>query len=140
MVVLHSMTRHFENLIFFYLNCKFSDPKDIWNDFFFVDNSNIDFTKVKSLLNQKSKSYFLLEKKKGNKMKCFGLFFTEDISFKNWLNRKPEMLNLKLPVKFKELVRFSDTIYLECCKYLEKEAIKYASALHISAHMFFEKN
>ena len=74
----------------FYLDCEITNPKDIWNEFTFVDNSNFDFAKVNSLLNQKSKNYFLLEKKKGCEMKCFGLRFTEDILFKNLLNRKLE--------------------------------------------------
>ena len=50
------------------------------------------------------------------------------------------MLKLKAPVNFQELVNFSDSSNLECFKCLEKEAINYeTSALHISAHMFFEK-
>ena len=69
-----------------------------------------------------------------------GLVFTEDIAFKNWLNRKPEMLKLKAPVNFQELVDFFDSSNLECFKCMDKEAINYeTSALHISAHMFFKK-
>ena len=71
----------------FYLDCTLKNPKDIWNEFIFVDNSNFDFSKVNTLLNQKSKNYFALEKRNGNTMKCFGLIFTE-----NWLSRKPEDL------------------------------------------------
>ena len=124
----------------FYMDCQITNPKDVWNEFTFVDNSNFDFSKIGSLLNQKSKNYFLLEKKKENAMMCFGILFTEDIAFKNWLNRKPEMLKLKAPANFQELVNFSDSSNLECFKCLEKEAINYeSSALHISAHMFFEK-
>ena len=66
--------------------------------------------------------------------------FTEDIAFKNWLSRKPELLKLKAPANFQELVNFSDSSNLECFKCLDKEAINYKTAvLHISAHMFFEK-
>ena len=73
----------------FYLECTLKNPKDIWNEFTFVDNSNFDFRKVNHLLNQRSNFFFGLEKKKGKAMQCFGLIFTEDTSFKNWLNRKP---------------------------------------------------
>ena len=73
-------------------------------------------------------------------MMCFGLVFTEGIAFKNWLNRKLEMLNLKAPVNFQDLVNFSDPSNLECFKCMDKEAINYeTSALHISANMCFEK-
>ena len=71
---------------------------------------------------------------------CFGLMYTEDIAFKNWLNRKPEMLNLKAPVNFQDLVNSSDSSNLECFECLDKEAINYeTSVLHLSAHMFFER-
>ena len=46
--------------------------------------------KTANLLFQKSKYHFLLEKRKGNAMMCLRLKLTEDIAFKNWLNRKPE--------------------------------------------------
>ena len=124
----------------FYVECQLTNPKDVWNEFAFVDNSNFDFSKITSLLNQKSKNYFLLEKKKEKAMMCFGLMYTEDIAFKNWLNRNPEMLNIKAPVSFQELVNFSGSHDLECFKSMEKEAINHeTSVLHISAHMFFER-
>ena len=56
----------------FYVECQLKNPKDVWNEFTFVDNSNFDFSKINSLLNQKSKNYFLLEKKKEKAMMCFG--------------------------------------------------------------------
>ena len=66
--------------------------------------------------------------------------YTKDIAFKNWLNRKPEMLNIKAPDSFQELVNFSGSRDLECFKSMEKEAINHeTSVLHISAHMFFER-
>ena len=46
------------------MECQLSNPKDVWNEFTFVDNSNFDFSKIGRLLNQKSKNSFLLEKKK----------------------------------------------------------------------------
>ena len=66
----------------FHLECTLKNPKDIWNEFTVVDNSSFDFSKNNSLLNQKSKNFFGLEKKKGNVMRCFGLIFTADASFK----------------------------------------------------------
>ena len=123
----------------FYMDCHLTNPKDVWNEFTFVDNSNFDFSKTGSLLNQKSKNYYLLEKKKEKAMMCFGLIFTEDIAFKNWLNRKPELLKLKSPADFQELVNFSDSSNLECFKCLDKEAINYeTSVLHFSAHIFLK--
>ena len=73
----------------FYLECPVKNPKDVWNEFTIIDTDNFDFSKTNILLNQKSKNYFLLEKRKGNSMMCFGLKYTEDIAFKNWLNRTP---------------------------------------------------
>ena len=49
---------------FFYLECKIKNPKDIWNEFTFIDNSNFDFSTTVNLLNQKSKNYFYLKKGK----------------------------------------------------------------------------
>ena len=81
-----------------------------------------------------------MEKKKGNVMQCFGLIFTEDTSFKNWLNRKPEDLGFILPTNFQELEDFDGGSNLEVFRCLIKEAINYeTSAIHLSAHMFFER-
>ena len=125
----------------FYLECTLKNPKDIWNEFTFVDNSNFDFSKVNNLLNQKSKNFFVLEKKKGNTIKRFGLIFSEDTAFKNWLNRKPEDLGLISPTSFEELENFEGASNLEVFRCLEKEAINYkTSTLHVSAHMFYERN
>ena len=123
----------------FYLGCTLKNPKDVWNEFTFVDNSNFDFNKINTLLNQKSKNCFVLEKRSENTMKCFGLIFTEDTAFKNWLNRKPEDLGLISPTSFEELENFEGTSNLEVFRCLDKEAINYKTgALHISAHLFFE--
>ena len=114
------------NAEFFYLNCTLKCPKDIRNKFTFVDNSNIDFTKVNNLLNQKrKKKFFELEKKKGSIMKCFGLIFMEDTAFKNWLNCKPEELGFISPTCFQELEEFDGGINLDVFKCLDKEAINY---------------
>ena len=44
------------------------------------------------------------------------------------------------PISFEELVNFSDSSNLECFKCMDKEAINYETkALHISAHMLFER-
>ena len=124
----------------FYLDCTPKNPKDIWNKFTVVDNSSFEFSKINTLLNQKSKNVFSLEKKKGDAMQCFGLIFTEDTSFKNWLNHKPEDLGFILPKSFEELENFSDGSNLEVFRCLDKEAINYeTNALHLSAHMFFER-
>ena len=114
--------------------------KDIWNEFIVVDNSSFVFSKVNSLLNKKSKNFFGLEKKKGNVMQRFGLIFTEDTSFKNWLNHKPEDIGFILPTNFQELEYFDGGSNLEVFRCLNKEAINYkTSVLHLSAHMFFER-
>ena len=108
----------------FYLECTLKNPKDIWNEFTVVDNSNFDLNKTNTLLNQKSKNYFVLEKRSGNTNKCFGLIFTEDTAFKNWLNRKPEDFGLLSPSSFQELENFEGASNLEVFRCLEKEAIK----------------
>ena len=124
----------------FYLGCTLKNPKDVWNEFTVVDNSNFDFNKINTLLNQKSKNCFVSEKRSGNTMKCFGLIFTEDTAFKNQLNHKPEDFGLISPTSFEELENFEGTSNLEVFRCLDKEAINYKTgALHISAHIFFEK-
>ena len=40
----------------FYLECTLKNPKDIWNEFTVVDNSNFDLNKTNTLLNQKNKT------------------------------------------------------------------------------------
>ena len=122
-----------------YLECSVKNPKDVWNEFTVIDTDNFDFSKTNILLNQKCKNFFLLEERKGDTMKCFGLQYTEDVSFKNWLNRTPEQLKLWCPSDFQELLDFTDSSNLDCFKNMDKEAINYeTSVLHISAHMFFE--
>ena len=124
----------------FYLNCNLKNPKDIWNKITFVDNSNFDFTKTNSLLNQKSKNFFGLEKKKGFTIKCFGFIYSGETAFKNCLNRKPEDLGLILPRSFQELEEFTGASNLQVFKCLDMEAINYeTNAVHLSAHMFFER-
>ena len=124
----------------FYLDCTLKNPKDIWSEFTTVDNSNFDLSKVNTILNQKCKNYYVLEKRTGFTHKCFGLIFSEDTAFKNWLNRKPEDFGVILPSSFQEIENFEDTSNLSVFKCLDKEAINYeTTALHISAHMFFER-
>ena len=124
----------------FYLDCTLKNPKDIWSEFTTVDNSNFDLSKVNTILNQKYKNYFVLEKRNGFTHKCFGLIFSEDTAFKNWLNRKPEDFGVILPSSFQEIENFEDASSLAVFKCLDKEAINYETmALHISAHMFFER-
>ena len=123
-----------------YLECTLKNPKDVCNEFTVVDNSNFEFSITNTLLNQKSKNFLSVEKKKGDAMQCFGLIFTEDTSFKNWLNCKPEDFGCILPKNFQELEDFVDASNLEIFRCLDKEAINYeTSALHLSAHMFFER-
>ena len=57
----------------FYMDCSVKNPKDVWNEFTVIDTDNFDFSKTNILLNQKCKNCFLLEEKKGNTMKCFGI-------------------------------------------------------------------
>ena len=46
-------------------------------------------------------------------MQCFGLIFTEDTSFKNWFNRKPEDLGFISPTNFQDLEDFDGGSNLE---------------------------
>ena len=73
-------------------------------------------------------------------MQCFGSVFTEDTSFNNWLTRKPEDLDFILPANFQDLEDFDGSNNLKVLRCLNKEAIHYkTSAIHLSAHMFFER-
>ena len=71
-------------------------------------------------------------------MQCFGLIFTEDTSFKNWLNRKPEDLGFILPTNFQELEDFDGGSNLEVFRCLNKEAINYKTCAISSqrSHVF----
>ena len=64
------------------MDCSVKNPKDVWNEFTVIDTDNYDFSKTNILLNQKCKNCFLLEERKGNKMKCFRLQYTDNVSFK----------------------------------------------------------
>ena len=124
----------------FYLNCFLKNPKDVWNKFTSIDTNSFDTTKSDSLLCQKSKDFFMLEKRKHCEPKCFGLIFTEDISIRNWINRKPEDVGIVYPKTFKNLEDFAEGHNLECFICLVNEAINYETkALHIRADMFFER-
>ena len=124
---------------FFYLDCQVKNPKDVWNEFTVVDNSSFDFSK-QTVFSTKKKKLFRIGKEEGKCYAVFGLIFTEDTSFKNWLNCKPEDLGFILPKSFEELENFVDGSNLEVFRCLDKEAINYeTNALHLSAHMFFEK-
>ena len=73
-------------------------------------------------------------------MKCFGLIFTEDKAFKNWVSCKPEDLGFISPTSFQKLEEFVGGSNLEVFRCLDNEAINYeTNALHLSAHMFFER-
>ena len=73
------------------------------------------YNKLNSLLCQKSKDFFIVEKRKNCEPKCFGLIFTEDISIRNWINRKPEDVGIVFPKTFKSL---ADRHNLECFRYM----------------------
>ena len=60
---LHKQEGIYQNVEIFYMECTLKNPKDIWMECTFVDNSSLDMIKVNSLLNQKSKNYYFLENK-----------------------------------------------------------------------------
>ena len=73
-------------------------------------------------------------------MKCFGLIYSEETAFKNWLSHEPEDLGLILPISFQELEEFTGASNLQVFKCLDMEGINYeTNAIHLSAHMFFER-
>ena len=68
------------------------------------------------------------------------MIFTEDTSFKNCLNCKPEDLVVIFPTNFQDLEDFDGGSNLEVFRCLNKQAINYeTSAIHLSPHMFFER-
>ena len=81
----------------FYLNCFLRNPKDVWNEFTAIYTNSFDLTKLDSLLCQKSKDFFIWEKRKNCEPKCFGLILTEDISIRNWIDKKPEDVGIVFP-------------------------------------------
>ena len=124
----------------FYKNYEGKESKDVWTAFDIFETNSIDMSKLDNLVFQKSKDFYILEKRRDANIKCVGLLFTEEDVKTNWVNRKVGDLNIELPTTFEELEQFKNGHPLYCFLNTNKEAVIYETqALHFSAHMFFEK-
>ena len=124
----------------FFMAYKGREPKNIWVEFVIFESNSIDMSMLDNLIFQKSKDFFILEKRNGGSPRLYGLMYTEENAKLNWINRRLGDLPVNLPQSFEKLEQFKDGHLLECFRSLSKEAIDYETrALHFSAHMFFEK-
>ena len=56
----------------FFKNYKGREPKDIWAEFVAFESNSIDMSKLDNLIFQKSKDFFMLEKRSGNSPNVLG--------------------------------------------------------------------
>ena len=97
-------------------------------------------SKLNQLLMQKSKNFYMFEKKKGCSINVAGLLFTEEEAISRWVNRSATYIKLKLPTNFNKLETFDRDHALECFHNLDVDIINAETkALHYSAHIFYEK-
>ena len=96
----------------FYKNYEGKEPKDVWTAFDIFKTNSIDMSKLNNIIFQKSKDFYILEKRCDATIRSVGLLFTGEDVQTNWVNRKVEDLNLKLPTIFEELEQFKMVIFL----------------------------
>ena len=63
---------------FFYKNYEGKESKDVWTAFDIFETNSIDMSKLDNLIFQKSKDFYILEKRRNTTIKCVGLLFTEE--------------------------------------------------------------
>ena len=89
-------------------------------------------SKLDNMIFQKSKDFYILEKRRDSNIKCSGLLFTEEDVKTSWVTRKLDDLKIKLPTNFEELEQFKEGHLLNCFLNMDKEAINYETgALHL---------
>ena len=97
-------------------------------------------SKIDHLIMQKSKDFYLIQKKKGNAIKIAGLLFTEEDSTSGWINRQEKDLRIKIPDTFDNLESYKLGHTFECFHNLDVNVInEETKALHHSAFLFFER-
>ena len=92
----------------FFKNYKGREPKNVWVEFVTFESNSIDMAALDNLIFQKSKDFFVLEKRNGGSPKLYGLMFTEENAKLNWINRRLADLHVNLPQSFKQLEQFRD--------------------------------
>ena len=121
---------------------KFKDTngKEIYAVFEQFKTDGVDISKIDHMLMLKSKSFYKLEKKKGQSINLAGLIFTEEESIAGWINRNEMVIKMKMPNSFDELEKYNEGHTLKCFHNLDIEVINAEiKALHHSALLFFEK-
>jgi len=96
----------------FFLNYKGREPKNVWVEFVTFESNSIDMSTLDNIIFQKSKDFFVLEKRNGGSPKLFGLMYTEENAKTNWINRRLGDLPGNLPQSFEKLEQFKMVIYL----------------------------
>ena len=91
----------------FFVKYEGREPKNVWVEFVTFESNSIDMSTLDNLIFQKSKDFFILEKRKGNSPKLFGLMYTEENAKTNWTNRRLGDLSINLPQSFEKLEQFN---------------------------------
>ena len=123
-----------------YLRFNASNGKEVYSIFELFKTDGVDMSKVDHLIMQKSKDFYLIQKKKGNAVNIAGLIFTEEDSISGWVNRQEKDLKIKMPDTFDKLESFNNGHNFECFHNLDVDVInEETKALHHSAFLFFER-
>ena len=84
----------------FFMAYKGREPKNISVEFVTFESNSIDMSTLANLIFQKSKDFFILEKRNGGSPRLYGLMYTEENAKLNWINRRLGDLPVNLPQSF----------------------------------------
>ena len=79
-----------------YKNYEGKEPKDVWTSFDIFETNSIDMSKLGNLIFQKSKGFYILEKRRCSNIKCLGLIYTEEESISGWIHRNKQVIKMKM--------------------------------------------
>ena len=91
----------------FYLKFKGTNGKEIYAVFEQFKTDGVDISKIDHMLMLKSKSFYQLEKKKGQNINLTGLMFMEEESIAGWINRNESVIKMKMLNSFDELEEYN---------------------------------
>ena len=124
----------------FYLKFQGVLGKEVYSSFELFKTDGVDMTKIDHLLMQKSKDFFLIQKKKGSPVNVQGILFTEEDSVSGWVNRQVKDLRIIMLDDFVKVEAFDAGHTFECFHNLDIDVINAETkALHHSAFLFYEQ-
>ena len=96
----------FTNCENFYLKFQGVLGKEVYSLFELFKTDGVYMTKIDHLLMQKSKDFFLIQKKKGSPVNVQGILFTEEDSVSGWVNRQVKDLRIIMLYDFVKIEAF----------------------------------